>query len=335
MRFPLDSAENSSDKRVDDSEFLEMTQQDPAQAKILRQSLEHLASGLGGPALKEMAQEVLSGRMGLREAANVSAYAEEAVQRRSGPPCPTVSVRPSPRRESAGWRKSARSSRRSGARSPRTVPAAIGVTTGVAGPCTRGGWFLNERRPVLALEPSGGRPRYRAAVRGSDPGNGGEVNFRVEPGAIDGFSKLVGRAADGGAQAVSFVGNNAKIDKSVGGMAWDLVAGEHDRYVSEAKKALEKVKSLLEASEKELTGTAKYYRATDTDEAAKLDATYPGSKVSGGDSGGDPHDFSDASDAVDLLMDRELPDLERDIVAPLRAAGHSDDAIRSLGEVTI
>ncbi|MFE2629497.1 hypothetical protein ACFXDP_16375 [Streptomyces sp. NPDC059374] len=81
MRIPLDSAENSSDKSVDDSEFLEMTQQDPAQAKILRQSLEHLASGLGGPALKEMAQEVLSGRMGLREAANVSAYAEEAVQR--------------------------------------------------------------------------------------------------------------------------------------------------------------------------------------------------------------------------------------------------------------
>lgn len=80
MRYPLDSARDSSDKRVDDSEFLEMTQQDHAQAKILRQSLEHLASGLGGNALKEMAQEVLSGRMGLREAANVSAYAEEAVQ---------------------------------------------------------------------------------------------------------------------------------------------------------------------------------------------------------------------------------------------------------------
>ncbi|MFC8094742.1 hypothetical protein [Streptomyces sp. NPDC057301] len=76
----MDSAANNSDKRVDDSEFLEMTQQDAAQAKILRQSLEHLASGLGGAALKEMAQEVLSGRMGLREAADVSAYAEEAVQ---------------------------------------------------------------------------------------------------------------------------------------------------------------------------------------------------------------------------------------------------------------
>lgn len=80
MRYPLDSAPDSSDKRVDDSEFLEMTQQDPAQAKILRQSLEHLASGLGGDALKEMAQEVLSGRMGLREAADVSAYAEQAVE---------------------------------------------------------------------------------------------------------------------------------------------------------------------------------------------------------------------------------------------------------------
>ncbi|MFC8515129.1 hypothetical protein [Streptomyces sp. NPDC057257] len=77
----MDSAPDNSGKRVDDSEFLEMTQQDPVQAKILRRSLEHLASGLGGDALKEMAQEVLSGRMGLREAADVSAYAEQAVER--------------------------------------------------------------------------------------------------------------------------------------------------------------------------------------------------------------------------------------------------------------
>ncbi|EGX57539.1 hypothetical protein SZN_22206 [Streptomyces zinciresistens K42] len=76
----MDRAQNGPEKRVDDSEFLEMTQQDPVQAEILRQSLEHLASGLGGDTLKEMAQEVLSGRMGLREAADVSAYAEQAVE---------------------------------------------------------------------------------------------------------------------------------------------------------------------------------------------------------------------------------------------------------------
>jgi len=127
------------------------------------------------------------------------------------------------------------------------------------------------------------------------------VDFRVEPGAIDGFSKLVGRAADSSAQAVSYTGTNAQIEKSLGGEAWDLVAGDHDQYVSEAKKALEKVKGVLEASQKELAGTAKYYRETDTDEAAKLDATYPGSKVPGGDPGGNPQDFSDASDAVDTL----------------------------------
>ncbi|MFF3908449.1 hypothetical protein ACFYZJ_21250 [Streptomyces sp. NPDC001848] len=56
-----------------------MTQQDAVQAKILRQSLHRLASGLGGDALKETAQEVLAVRMGLREAADVSAYADQAV----------------------------------------------------------------------------------------------------------------------------------------------------------------------------------------------------------------------------------------------------------------
>ncbi|MFJ7078874.1 hypothetical protein [Streptomyces sp. NPDC098781] len=147
------------------------------------------------------------------------------------------------------------------------------------------------------------------------------MNFRVEPGAIDGFSKLVGRAADGSAQAVSYTGNHAQIDKSAGGEAWDLVAGDHDKYVTEAKKALDKVKGLLEASEKELTGTAKYYRETDSGEAAKLDATYPGSKVSGGGSGGDPQDFSDASDAVDVL--KPPGDPTNPIVK--YASGHADE----------
>jgi mannose-6-phosphate isomerase len=30
-----------------------------------------------------------------------------------------------------------------------------------------------------------------------------------------------------------------------------------------------------------------------------------------------------------------VPDLERDVVAPLRGAGYSDDEIRALGEVSI
>ncbi|MEU6301974.1 hypothetical protein [Streptomyces chartreusis] len=68
-----------SEKQFDDSELMEMSQGDPAQARLLRKSLETLAAGHGGDALKEMAQEVLSGRVGLRDAANVSAYADQLV----------------------------------------------------------------------------------------------------------------------------------------------------------------------------------------------------------------------------------------------------------------
>ncbi|MGW0560769.1 hypothetical protein ACWDZ4_09040 [Streptomyces sp. NPDC003016] len=56
-----------------------MSQQDPARARVLRKSLEELASGRGGDALREMAQEVLSGRTSLRDAVNVSAYSEQLV----------------------------------------------------------------------------------------------------------------------------------------------------------------------------------------------------------------------------------------------------------------
>ncbi|WP_274561974.1 hypothetical protein [Streptomyces spiramyceticus] len=68
-----------STRRVDESEFLEMSGQCPAQARVLRKSLEELASGRGGDALKEMAREVLSGRTSLRDAVNISAYSDQLV----------------------------------------------------------------------------------------------------------------------------------------------------------------------------------------------------------------------------------------------------------------
>ncbi|MDG4859379.1 hypothetical protein P8605_14615 [Streptomyces sp. T-3] len=71
------SEDHRSEQRFDDSELLEMTEQDPAQARLLRQSLEHLSSGRAGDALKEMAQDVLAGRAGLRESVEVSAYSDQ------------------------------------------------------------------------------------------------------------------------------------------------------------------------------------------------------------------------------------------------------------------
>ncbi|MFG2193223.1 hypothetical protein [Streptomyces sp. NPDC048639] len=66
-------------KKVDESEFLGITK-DPAAARLLRKSLEAVAAGGAGDALKEMAQEVLSGRVGLRQAMDISAYSGQLVE---------------------------------------------------------------------------------------------------------------------------------------------------------------------------------------------------------------------------------------------------------------
>ncbi|MEV1077019.1 type VII secretion target [Streptomyces sp. NPDC050211] len=150
------------------------------------------------------------------------------------------------------------------------------------------------------------------------------MGFRVEPDAIQGFSTLVGRGAEGATKAVEYTSNNAKIDTMVGGQLWDLVAGDHDSYVEAAKKALGKVQSVLTASQKELSQSAKYYRETDTDEAAKMDATYPGSKGGGGapSGGGNGSDFADAQDAAAAL---KAPAGDSDNPLVKYAQGHADE----------
>jgi hypothetical protein len=57
---------------------------DPALTRQLKASLQKLREGVGGPALAELAREVLEGRTTLREVARSSAYAAEmgAVMRR-------------------------------------------------------------------------------------------------------------------------------------------------------------------------------------------------------------------------------------------------------------
>ncbi|GAO08893.1 hypothetical protein TPA0598_04_05290 [Streptomyces lydicamycinicus] len=66
-------------KQVDDSEFLEITR-DPARARVMRTALEQIAAGGRAGPLKEMAEEVLSGRLGLRQATTISAYADPLIE---------------------------------------------------------------------------------------------------------------------------------------------------------------------------------------------------------------------------------------------------------------
>jgi hypothetical protein len=68
----------SPERQVGDEEFLDITQSQ-AEARLLRKALQQLSDGGAGEALQEMAREVLSGRMGLRDAVSHSAYGEELI----------------------------------------------------------------------------------------------------------------------------------------------------------------------------------------------------------------------------------------------------------------
>ncbi|MEV5612142.1 hypothetical protein [Streptomyces sp. NPDC052225] len=52
---------------------------DPVQQRLLRKALEVFQEGARGPVLQEMAREVLSGRVGLRAATEIPAYAEAVI----------------------------------------------------------------------------------------------------------------------------------------------------------------------------------------------------------------------------------------------------------------
>ncbi|MEU1941714.1 hypothetical protein ACFW95_26230 [Streptomyces sp. NPDC059474] len=66
----------SDSKYVGYEEFLFIAP-DPGVALLVKKQLEGLAAGKGGEVLKEMATEVLTGRIGLREAMQVPAYEQE------------------------------------------------------------------------------------------------------------------------------------------------------------------------------------------------------------------------------------------------------------------
>ncbi|MBO0653132.1 MULTISPECIES: hypothetical protein [Streptomyces] len=68
------------EREVGHEEFL-APGRDETQARVVHRALRHLADGSAGEVLREMAREVLSGRLGLDEAVRVGAYAEALGER--------------------------------------------------------------------------------------------------------------------------------------------------------------------------------------------------------------------------------------------------------------
>ncbi|MBT2421262.1 hypothetical protein J7F01_33880 [Streptomyces sp. ISL-22] len=71
----------SAERQIGDADLMDIAQ-DEARARALRKSLQRLAdSPSANGALQEMAREVLSGRVGLREALRVGAYSDALGER--------------------------------------------------------------------------------------------------------------------------------------------------------------------------------------------------------------------------------------------------------------
>ncbi|MET8679864.1 hypothetical protein ABZW18_20355 [Streptomyces sp. NPDC004647] len=72
----------SDERQIGDADLTNITGGDEVRARALRKTLQKLAgSEQAGGALQEMAREVLSGRVGLREAMRVNSYAEALGER--------------------------------------------------------------------------------------------------------------------------------------------------------------------------------------------------------------------------------------------------------------
>lgn len=127
--------------------------------------------------------------------------------------------------------------------------------------------------------------------------------FTVEPEDLRGFSRLNERASDDFIAASSYVSANTDIGFSCSGDLWNMIFGDHEERVSDAKDLLGGVGRVLEASKKELSKSADYYQKTDQETAQKIDATYPesGSSVSVKTVAEKPGSFRDVSDAASAL----------------------------------
>lgn len=137
------------------------------------------------------------------------------------------------------------------------------------------------------------------------------MNFQVEPDNLERFGRLIGRAADDMRTAISYLDNNTQIGGSCASFLWDFIGSNHEQVVNEVKGGLKGFSEILDASKKELAKSAKYYRATDSATAAKLDETY---RRPSGPRGWDetvlgdinPTDFRDVASPTDRLKPTDV-----------------------------
>jgi hypothetical protein len=101
------------------------------------------------------------------------------------------------------------------------------------------------------------------------------MSFTVEPGNLESFARLMGRAGEDFTEAAGYLSKNSAIDFSCAEYIWNEVMNDHKGHVENAKDLLRGLSSRVEASATELKRSAKYYVETDRASAAQQDAAYP------------------------------------------------------------
>jgi hypothetical protein len=178
------------------------------------------------------------------------------------------------------------------------------------------------------------------------------MNFNVEPGDIDSYGQLVGRAENDLIAGNDHVRAKATIEVSAGTSAlWNQVVSQHKGHAADAEALFKGFQTVMGSSSDELIRSAQYYKDTDAGEAAQMDGTYRSPKgppvstgliaiAMGASPFGGGANFSDRADAKDALasepdpgaLEQRFNGLVGDRVKNLGDAATSGNALAFLGE---
>lgn len=102
------------------------------------------------------------------------------------------------------------------------------------------------------------------------------MNFQVDPDLLSAYGTLLDRNGNSLSQANSHLSLQMTL-KPTDGVWIQTVVDAHEALVARMSESLVRGRDALETSAGEITKTADYYRSTDQNVAANMDATYPGS----------------------------------------------------------